>query len=358
MPYSPPAQTSSLSSENGADASNNVFVVAEKATLAVSESASYTAVISDAQLLVRKTLSYDYIYDYYMNDADSAACLNLFTVSNVFPAPSGASSTTPQNGTVAFSTAGPALAMIKDIMEAFKSDVGATKGMVSNLKDDLNSWLLETLNTDFDANHDALFNDIPNLFYNDVALTLGTSSGVVEISNDQLNAAVNGVAVKLSDNSLANQIDPFHLSSYAAAGGVNYLKTNALPCLKGDTLSFGVLTNNGNVSLGNAAVGAIPAIAYDATGGGAPSAGGSNNLSAVVVLDTKDAVDAGGNKIAPGNMAFAFRIHLGCAASGTTSSAAGTGAFSVAADGATPAAGELKGHVPPSAAANVAPPIA
>jgi hypothetical protein len=288
--------------------SANCFVAPSICTLNTSFDASYNVVVSTLQTTESQTITYDRLFHYHLNDAESKTLCQAFTFTGLKTNPVDATGAQSAACTASFNPAhtGVAVILAKIIEHAtdasgnIAADQAGTPGYLTGV---LNAWISNYAQAYFQSNWLASANKtvVDN---SDLTVDLIDNSGVAKITD------LSGSVTSLSgafDNGLAFQIDGPHLNAYAQTNSND--GPTFLPGLSGDDIVFGVLTTASTVAMkgyetaASIAANPIQGLSF-------------NDLAAVTGDAATNAVPT---------RTCAFKVTLGCAAS-----AAGEGTPSVA----------------------------
>jgi len=318
--------TSTITSAGG---TSGVYVSPFAATINNTLSATYHLDVTDNDAVTDSTLNYDMIFDLTLNAADSTTLLNAFTVANVQIAPSTSAADTERAG---FADNAEVKALLIDILTTRAKIAGTVTGPTTTpfwaendtITDYLNKQLNAFVNGKLTDNADSLFN---------ASATANTASqgGLPAASLTVYTDADSGTAVPdisgayesmltscfgpEGANALVRQIKSSTFIGYD--NGSNGLTTGALPLLSGDSLVFGIATNNSLINMS-------PTDRTVAGGAAGEPVAGLPNGAFGATFDSSEVLPS---------QTLAIRLLL-------TDSTAGT-PFTVA-TGTTPGAGELK----------------
>jgi len=238
------------------NASTNLFISPTVGALTLTESGTYNVTVSNNYELDLISKTYDDIFDYTLNVADSIALLNCFTVGGTSNGlnvnmPSPFTKQTTNGATCTFDVSAVVNTLTSVLATAVDASGSTTKQFLTanlnqflsnvNMASFTDSYLLTSINTDLSA----------GISSGDVTLGMDVSSGVVVYD---ASGAVDSIGSACFGNtaceSLINQVDLAHLLAYQnTTGNLNYLKTTALPALKGDQIVFVLHTDTPVVTM-------------------------------------------------------------------------------------------------------------
>jgi hypothetical protein len=240
------------------NASTNLFVSPTVGQMNLTESGTYNVTVSNNYDLDLVMKAYDDIFDYTLSVADSIALLNCFTVGGTSNGlnvnmPSPFTKQTTNGATCTFDVSGVVNTLTSVLAAATDASASTVKQfLTANLNQFLNNISIKTMQSFSDSYLTLINTDLSaGISDGDVTLGIDVSSGVVVYD---ASGAVTSIGSACFGNtaceSLINQVDLAHLLAYQnTTGNLNYLKTTALPALKGDQLVFVLQTDTPVVTM-------------------------------------------------------------------------------------------------------------